>query len=348
MLESPVAAHQKVDAGLHRPPQSLPEPFVFVPITSGEAARGRGAAKRIVRAHVTRVQHAKSSTLNSHNLENWTVKPYIHRDSTTARRKPRQNGAPARRRGNAGDDADEQTSEKQSRAVVIVPKLAAGGSHDDPFWTYPVDRQPYLTPIFAHCTPPPSPPLPIQQTTTTNPPLADIQNVAVEIPDLDGPNAKGLLRRCWFPLAMTEAATMYAVLLMAASHFAIVNPAQGALIDLLALKARALSEINTALANPKRAVSDAMIGAVAKMAAYEAVFGDSEVFVAHMKGLQMMLKMRGGLATLGLDGLLERMLVWIDLNAAHLTGKAVALGGTEMPTKVIFAAPDPYHFAGIS
>lgn len=177
---------------------------------------------------------------------------------------------------------------------------------------------------------------------------ADIQNVAVEIPDLDGPDGKGLLRRIWFPLAMTEAATMYAVLLMAASHFAVVNPQQGALIDLLALKARALSEINAALTNPERAITDAMIGAVAKMAAYEAIFGDSEVFAAHMRGLQMMLKMRGGLSTLGLNGLLERMLVWIDLNAAHLTGRAVALGGAEMPTTVVFAAPDPFHFAGIS
>lgn len=141
---------------------------------------------------------------------------------------------------------------------------------------------------------------------------------------------------------------MYAVLLMAASHFAIVNPAQGALIDLLALKARALSEINAALVNPQRAVSDAMIGAVAKMAAYEAIFGDSEVFAAHIRGLKMMLRMRGGLGKLGLDGLLERMLVWIDLNAAHLTGKEVALGGTDMPTEVMFAAPDPFHFAGIS
>lgn len=147
---------------------------------------------------------------------------------------------------------------------------------------------------------------------------------------------------------MTEAATMYAVLLMAASHYCIVNPSQAALIDLLALKARALSEINTALASPNRAISDAMIGAVAKMAAYEAVFGDSQVFAAHMKGLQMMLKLRGGLRTLGLNGLLERLVVWIDLNAAHLTGMAVALGTIELPTIVSFAAPDPYHFAGIS
>lgn len=62
----------------------------------------------------------------------------------------------------------------------------------------------------------------------------------------------------------------------------------------------------------------------------------------------MMLKMRGGLSTLGLNGLLERMLVWIDLNAAHLTGMEVALGNEAFPTIVKFDAPDPFHFAGIS
>lgn len=86
----------------------------------------------------------------------------------------------------------------------------------------------------------------------------------------------------------------------------------------------------------------------AKIAAYEAIFGSNEVFAAHMKGLRMMLKLRGGLANLGLNGLLERMLVWIDLNAAHLTGMTVALGDETLPTQVRFAAPDPYHFAGIS
>lgn len=151
MLESPVAAHQKVDGGLPRPSQSLPEPFVFVPITSGEAAKGRGAAKRIVRAHVTRIQHAKSSTLNSHNLENWTVRPYIHRDTSAARRKPRTNGAAAKRRANGAEKDQQDAEEQQSTAVAIVPKLAAGGSHDDPFWTYPVEYQPQLAPIFAHC-----------------------------------------------------------------------------------------------------------------------------------------------------------------------------------------------------
>ena len=81
---------------------------------------------------------------------------------------------------------------------------------------------------------------------------------------------------------MTEPATMYAVLLMAASAYCMLYPSQAALVNLLALKARALTEINAALATPNKATSDALIGAVAKIAAYEAVFGDSEVFAAHM------------------------------------------------------------------
>lgn len=148
-------------------------------------------------------------------------------------------------------------------------------------------------------------------------------------------------------ISVTEAATMYAVLLMAASHYCVMNPSKAALYDLLALKARALSEINAAMSQPGRAITDAMIGAVAKMAAYEAVFGDSAVFAAHMKGLHQMLELRGGLGVLGLNGLLERMLVWINLNATWLTGiKNEAF--ESLPTTVVFAAPDPYHFAGIS
>lgn len=140
---------------------------------------------------------------------------------------------------------------------------------------------------------------------------------------------------------------MYAVLLMAASHYCIVNPSKAALIDLLALKARALFEINAELAKPDAEVSDVMIGAVAKMAAYEAVFGDSANFEAHMRGLKLMVKLKGGLPKLGLNGLLERMLVWIDLNSCHLLGHAIHFGDDEFPTVVSFDGPNPYAFAGI-
>lgn len=335
--------------GASKASQSLPEPFVFVPITGAEASKGRGSAKQIVRAHVTRVQHAKSSTLSfTQNLESWTVNPQVHRPqpsfSESQSQIPRRKAAPKRsgpRRAktkkaattDAGaDDVEEVVRSQAPEAVAVVskvPRIPAakrlGAARQDPFWTYPVEYEPYLPAIFAHY----------------------IENVAVEIPDLDLPNQKGLLRHRWFPLAMEEPSTMYAVLLMAASHYCAINPHSANLIDLLYLKSKALTEINIALRDPKRATSDAIIGAVMKMAAYEAVFGDSAVFSAHMQGLSLMLKMRGGLGTLGLDGLLERMVVWIDLNAAFICGLGKLFGNEEFPTLVDIERPDPYHFAGI-
>lgn len=148
-------------------------------------------------------------------------------------------------------------------------------------------------------------------------------------------------------MAMEESATMYAVLLMAASHYSAIQPGSIRPNDLVYLKSKAITSINQGIRDPKRATSDAMIGAVMKMAAYEAVFGDSAVFSTHMKGLSTMLKMRGGLGTLGLDGLLERMVVWIDLNAAFICGLTALFGTDAFPTVVKFESPDPYHFAGI-
>jgi hypothetical protein len=327
--------------GLSKPSQTLPEPFVFVPITGAEASKGRGSAKQVVRAHVTRVQHARSSTLSfTQNLESWTVNPQAHRPqpsfseiqsqiprrkAATKRNVPRQ----AKTKKVAVSDADAEDVEEVITVVSKVPKIPAakrlGAARQDPFWSYPVEYEPYLPAIFAHY----------------------IENVAVEIPDLDSPNHKDLLRHRWFPLAMEEPSTMYAVLLMAASHYCAVSPHSINLIDLLYLKSKALTEINIALRDPKRATSDAVIGAVMKMAAYEAVFGDSAVFSAHMHGLSLMLKMRGGLGTLGLDGLLERMVVWIDLNAAFICGLDKLFGNEAFPTLVAIDKPDPYHFAGI-
>ncbi|QIX02134.1 hypothetical protein AMS68_007651 [Peltaster fructicola] len=327
MLESPLKSlPTNRPPSLPRASQILPDPFVFVPISTAEAAKGRGTAKSIVRAHVTRVQHAKSSTLSStQHLESWQVKPQIRRPPPAAKKIPT-----ASRTKSAPSSKDEaEKCETRETAVIPVPKIPAsrrnGSGRQDPFWTYPVEYEPYLPAIFAHY----------------------IENVAVDIPDLDGPSQKSLLRRRWFPMAMEESATMYAILLMAASHYSAIIPGSIKANDLVYLKSRAISSINQGIRDPKRATSDAMIGAVMKMAAYEAIFGDSAVFSTHMRGLSTMLKMRGGLGTLGLDGLLERMVVWIDLNAAFICGLTALFGNDAFPTIVKFDNPDPYHFAGI-
>jgi hypothetical protein len=126
--------------GASKPSQSLPEPFVFVPITGAEASKGRGSAKQIVRAHVTRVQHAKSSTLSfTQNLESWTVNPQVHRPqpsfSESQSQIPRRKAAPKRsgpRRAKTkkvptpdadADDIEEVARQSAPEAIAVVSKV---------------------------------------------------------------------------------------------------------------------------------------------------------------------------------------------------------------------------------
>ena len=86
----------------------------------------------------------------------------------------------------------------------------------------------------------------------------------------------------------------------------------------LPLKQKAIQCINEALRDPRRAKSDRPIAAVAKMAAYKAIYKTYDKYCFHMKGLKKMLKLRVGFDRLGSNGLLMRMCLWIDTNAAFL------------------------------
>lgn len=167
-------------------------------------------------------------------------------------------------------------------------------------------------------------------------PILDIVHMAQDIPELDQPGNQGLLRTKWFPLVMSEAATFQVVLLLAASNMVSVKGVAGAGCQILQLKADAINTITKSFVgdndgggssndsnnnNKKKEesqVSDAMVGAVAKMASFEAMHGNLESYHVHMQGLHRMVSVRGGLMTLGLEGLLRRIIVWIDLNSSFL------------------------------
>jgi hypothetical protein len=117
-------------------------------------------------------------------------------------------------------------------------------------------------------------------------------------------------------MVLTEAATFQVIILLAASHFASLQHSYGHGPNLLQLKSRAISLVGKALVSD--GPSDQLIGAVAKMASYEAMFGDQATYETHMAGLLKMIEMRGGLSALGLSGMLARICVWIDRNSAML------------------------------
>ena len=135
-------------------------------------------------------------------------------------------------------------------------------------------------------------------------------------------------------------------MLCAASHYGKARGSRSHSIDILRLRGMAIREINNALEDTNRALSDQLILAVAKMAAFEALFGEKSTFNTHMTGLLRMVSLRGGLPALGLDGLLERLLLWIDSNACHIVGSHLYFDKVAFPTAATHPLPDPARFAG--
>ncbi|KAI9930009.1 hypothetical protein ASPWEDRAFT_167675 [Aspergillus wentii DTO 134E9] len=209
---------------------------------------------------------------------------------------------------------------------LSIPPLI-GGFRVDPFRSYPIPWRPFIPPLVDHY----------------------LGTMAVDIPELDQPGNRGLLRTSWFPLVMTEPCLFLVIVLLAASNYASVHQTSMDLkLNLLSLRCEAVNSINRALDDRHGAVDDALVGAIAKMASYEAMFGDLDNYSVHMQGLRQVVGLRGGLPSLGLNGLLRRMVVWIDRNGAFLNGSSLYFPGATFAPGQPLPDPNPGHFLGAS
>lgn len=178
--------------------------------------------------------------------------------------------------------------------------------------------------------------------------------MAADVPELDQPQQPGLLRSRWFPFVLSDPTAFAVILLLSAAHYASVSrqtapPALASPRLLLLLKQAAISSINEALRDPARRLSDSLVAAVAKMACFEALHGDLAAFRVHMDGLRVMLANRaGGLASLGLDGLLARIVLWIDLNASFLLRVDRSFAPNQVPPGIaLMTDPNPERFLAL-
>ncbi|KAE8380516.1 hypothetical protein BDV26DRAFT_130896 [Aspergillus bertholletiae] len=225
----------------------------------------------------------------------------------------------------SNSDSDSPDNSGPSAAFSIPLQL--GGLRVDPFRSYPVGFKSFMPVLVDHY----------------------LMNMAVDIPELDQPGNKGLLRSIWFPLVMTEPALFLVIMLLAASHYASLNEhATDMKLNLLTLRCEAIQAINDALRyQPPDQVSDALVGAIAKMGSYEAMYGNMVSYSVHMRGLTRAIGLRGGLSALGQSGLLRRIVIWIDRNAAFLHGSALYYpGATFAPGQA--PQPNPGHFLASS
>ena len=181
----------------------------------------------------------------------------------------------------------------------------------------------------------------------TDPHIADLEHLAVPIPELDGSEETALLRTKWFPFILHDRRIFNVIVLFSASHYAMRSADPTAFArDILWLKQRALFTLNQALCSTTVFVEDTVIAATAKMASYEAIFGAESEYHTHMDGLERMLDLRGGLSALGLDGFLARLLLFIDNNSAFLLKTRLRLSEFSFPRRLPFAPPNPSKFLG--
>lgn len=72
--------------------------------------------------------------------------------------------------------------------------------------------------------------------------------------------------------------------------------------DGIKVRTEVISMINDALADPKQQAADATIVAVLHLLNSEVMGGDDQTMSVHQRGLHQMIRRRGGLEYLGVDG----------------------------------------------
>ncbi|KAF2149809.1 hypothetical protein K461DRAFT_215728, partial [Myriangium duriaei CBS 260.36] len=149
----------------------------------------------------------------------------------------------------------------------------------------------------------------------------------------------------WLPFVMSDVTLLHTMLLLSASHCRSVHGPNVHAIDTITLRGWAIRGINESLLDRTKLASDELVAAVFNMATYEAIFGDRDTYILHMSGLRRLVEHRGGLARLGLDGLLERTLLWIDSNASLIMGfDDFCFPKAMFPSVYSHPPPDPQTF----
>jgi hypothetical protein len=148
-----------------------------------------------------------------------------------------------------------------------------------------------------------------------------------------------LLRTVWFPYIMSSQASFYAAMSFAGSTYYSIQNLPPNTANLLGLRHKAITSINDRLSEPDICIDDQTIAAVFCMSILESVYGDTSSYDIHMSGLEKMVRMRGGLESLELGGLLAKMVAWLDFNHSKLHGtplhfrKSAEVGSRPSPFK---------------
>ncbi|KAH7321569.1 hypothetical protein BKA65DRAFT_84143 [Rhexocercosporidium sp. MPI-PUGE-AT-0058] len=302
-----------MDPNAPQAPPPKPPTYSFITINDPKETKSR-SKKRQVRSAVAYYQHHKNDNDDA-ETGSTRRRGWKRRDQTQS-----QSPVLLKHESSQSTISESATSTAQTTPTDIPaeekpdwiaayndayqPDTTFRGSRVDPFHSYPVPWNRAYEPILDFY----------------------ITHILIDTPAISEPGKVFRLRTLWFPLVMSSPTTFYAALSLAGS---LLHARRGLALDapaLLEIRQRAISSINGTLSHTEECKTDQTIGAVLCLSILESFLGHPELFQMHMAGMAKMVRLRGGLEALGLDGLLRRMIVWLDFNHARVYGTELVFG----------------------
>lgn len=142
----------------------------------------------------------------------------------------------------------------------------------------------------------------------TDVPRTDLQFLSRFKVSIDGcPDPENRFMRHWVPFTISDPLLLQIVLFTAACFLSEWGSIPQDVV--LAHKHRVYRRLNAAIATPEVQSSDAAILALAQIVVDSWYWGGSKDLLTHIKGLKTMIRMRGGLQKLGMQGFLSKLII---------------------------------------
>lgn len=122
----------------------------------------------------------------------------------------------------------------------------------------------------------------------------------------------------WIPTVVQLPHTFLSTLCLASAHYDAVHERHGESVQTLALRQEVIHLINQNLLDPRLRGDDFNIVALTQLIASEIIAADETTLEFHETGIEAMIKLRGGLRQLGVNGRLASAISWISLASAIL------------------------------
>ncbi|RFU36284.1 hypothetical protein B7463_g31, partial [Scytalidium lignicola] len=195
-----------------------------------------------------------------------------------------------------GEEMDEEIIPEQPIwPPTDIYTIDLGSDQIDPFGPMPIPNRPYIQDLVRH--------------------FGSI--FALSLSPLGGkiPMVAEL-----YPVAMTDPMLFHALLSVTAAHQSCLVGRKEPSTKAIKHRGHAIHMLNGTLRSQDLNLDDVMIATVLLLAVHDVFFGDIIAIESHLQGLELMIRIRGGVRTLGMEGALTDLLYWIDHACAFLTG----------------------------